>query len=128
MIKLFFVGNVKLKGLIIGGENDESHPSKVKLFKNRPNMTFDDAGASCDQEFNLVHDTSCTVEYKVKTVSFSSVHHLSLYFPSNFGDDQTRIYYIGLAGEWVPSNRVGVVNCVYEARPMMQDHQVNTVL
>ena len=96
---------MKLKGIIIGGENDESHPSKVRLFKNRPNMTFDDAGAGSDQEFNLVHDTSCTLEYKVKTVTFSSVHHLSLHFPSNFGEDQTRIYYIGLAGEFTAANR-----------------------
>ena len=87
-------------------------------------MTFDDAGAASDQEFNLVHDTACTLEYKVKTVTFSSVHHLSLHFPSNFGEDQTRIYYIGLAGEFTAANRVGVVNCVYEARPMMEDHQV----
>ena len=68
-------------------------------------MTFDDAGAGADQEFNLVHDTSCTLEYKVKTVTFSSVHHLSLHFPSNFGEDQTRIYYIGLAGEFTAANR-----------------------
>ena len=88
-------------------------------------MTFDDAGASADQEFNLVHDTSCTLEYKVKTVTFSSVHHLSLHFPSNFGDDQTRIYYIGLAGEFTKATRVGVVNAVYEARPMMEDHKVD---
>lgn len=118
-------GNVKLKGIIVGGENDESHPSKVRLFKNRENMTFDDTGACADQEFNLVHDTSCTLEYKIKTVKFSSVHHLSLHFPTNFGEDQTRIYYIGLAGEWTPSNRVGVVNAVYEARPMMEDHKVD---
>ena len=113
-----------MKGIIIGGANDESHPSKVKLYKNRPNMTFDDAGAAADQEFNLVHDTECSLEYRVKTVSFSSVHHLSLHFPANFGEDQTRIYYIGLAGEWTASSRVGVVNCVYEARPMMEDHKV----
>ena len=119
-----FTGNVKLKGIIIGGENDESHPSKVKLFKNRPNMTFDDAGAKADQEFDLVKDPDCSVEYKVKTVSFSSVHHLSLHFPSNFGEDETKITYIGLAGEWTEANRVGVVNAVYEARAIPQDHAV----
>ena len=119
-----FTGNVKLKGLIIGGENDESHPSKVKLFKNRPNMTFDDAGAMADQEFDLVRDPECGVEYRVKTVTFSSVHHLSLHFPTNFGEDQTKITYIGLAGEWTEANRVGVVNAVYEARAMPEDHAV----
>ena len=31
------------QGLIIIGGEDETHPSKVRLFKNRPNMTFDQA-------------------------------------------------------------------------------------
>ena len=47
----------------------------------------------------------------------------SLHFPTNFGEDVTKIYYIGLKGEFTPSNRVGVVNAVYEARPMMEDHK-----
>jgi len=112
-----------LKGLIVGGDYDDSHPARVKLFKNRPNMTFDDAGAAADQEFNLVRDTTCTLEYKVKVVSFSSLHHLTLYFPSNFGADQTKIFYIGLAGEFTKCDRVGVVNAVYEARAIPEDHK-----
>ena len=77
-------------------------------------MTFDDAGAPADQEFSLVRDVDGTVQYKTKVtplpplilisifqvVTFSSVHHLTLHFPSNYGDDSTRIYYIGLAGEF----------------------------
>ena len=116
-------GNVKLKGIIVGAEDDDSAPDKVKLYKNRPNMSFDDAGACPEQEFSLVRDSSCSVQYSVKTVSFSSVHHLTLHFPSNFGAEQTKIFYIGLAGEFSQANRVGVVNCVYEARPMMEDHK-----
>ena len=79
-------------------------------------MSFDDAGAAADQEFSLVRDTDGTVKYKTKVaegtllncfryrfsqvVTFSSVHHLTLHFPSNFGADNTKIYYIGLAGEF----------------------------
>ena len=144
--------------IIIGGE-EETHPSSVRLFKNRPNMTFDDAGAPPDQEFSLglwqiiasdcwlkawnilrvefwnahkfffasrpthwefnleqniqetvylidtnhcskykgtyfmysVRDSDGTVEYKTKIVKFSSVHHLTLHFPANFGDDVTKV-------------------------------------
>jgi len=120
-----FTGNVKLKGLIVGGEDDDSFPAKVRIYKNRPNMTFDDTGASADQEFNLVRDTTCNLEYKVKVVTFSSVHHLTLHFPSNFGADQTKIFYIGLAGEFTKADRVGVVNAVYEARAIPEDHKAS---
>lgn len=119
-----FTGNVKLKGIIIMGSPDGSHPSKVKLYKNRPHMTFDDAASPCDQEFELVQDNEGTLEYATKVVKFSSVSHLSLHFPANLGDeDVTKIHYIGLKGEFTPGHRTGVVNAVYEARPMLEDHK-----
>ena len=126
LINIPFTGNVKLKGLIIIGGEEDTHPASVRLYKNRPNMTFDDAAAPADQEFSLVRDTDGTVEYKTKIVKFSSVHHLTLHFPANLGGDEdepTKIYYIGLSGEWTKAERVGVVHPVYEARPMMEDHK-----
>lgn len=75
-------------------------------------------------------------------MTFSSVHHLSLYFPSNFGDDNTRIYYIGqstfytnltisykiipfagLRGEFSKAHDHGVTICNYEARANAADHK-----
>ena len=44
-----FTGNIKLKGLIIMGGSHGHHPSKVKLFKNRPHMTLCDAQSKSDQ-------------------------------------------------------------------------------
>ncbi|XP_050320265.1 PITH domain-containing protein GA19395 [Bactrocera neohumeralis] len=118
-----FTGNIKLKGIIIVGANDNTHPNKVRLFKNRPKMTFDDARAKADQEFELTRDPRGEIEYSPKVVTFSSVHHLSLHFPSNFGDDATRIYYKGLRGEFSESHYHGVTICTYEARPNVSDHK-----
>ena len=84
---------------------------------------------SADQEFDLVRDEHGKVEYNTKVVTFSSVHHLSLHFPSNFGgddSDETKIYWIGLKGEFTEAQRTGVVNAVYEARPMLKDHKQDT--
>lgn len=61
-----FTGNVKLKGIIVVGANDESHPSKLRVFKNRPKMTFDDVTAQPDQEFELTKDVQGVVEYSTK--------------------------------------------------------------
>ncbi|KAJ8921083.1 hypothetical protein NQ315_015880 [Exocentrus adspersus] len=118
-----FVGNVKLKGIIIVGEDSDNHPSKLRLFKNRPSMTFDDTSAVADQEFELVRDNTGVTEYATKVVTFNNVNHLTMHFPSNFGSETTRIYYIGLKGEYSEAHHHGVTICTYEARPMPQDHK-----
>ncbi|XP_004537783.1 PITH domain-containing protein GA19395 [Ceratitis capitata] len=121
-----FTGNIKLKGVIVVGANDNTHPNKVRLFKNRAKMTFDDVCGKADQEFDLSRDPRGEIEYSPKVVTFSSVHHLSLHFPSNFGDDATRIYYIGLRGEFSEAHYHGVTICTYEARPNVSDHKNET--
>ncbi|XP_015438675.1 PREDICTED: PITH domain-containing protein GA19395 [Dufourea novaeangliae] len=116
-----FTGNVKLKGLIVIGGEDEVHPDKVKLYKNRPRMTFDNATVP-DQEFELCADNNGIHEYAPKVVKFSSVNHLSLYFTGREGQDKIKIYYIGLKGEWSPGHQHGVTICSYELLPQMNDH------
>ncbi|CAG9784440.1 unnamed protein product [Diatraea saccharalis] len=119
-----FTGNVKLKGIRIASEDTEYHPNKLRLFKNRPNMTFDDVTMDPDQVFELQRDSESLLEYSPKVVTFSSVSHLTMHFPSNFGADTTKIYYIGLRGEWTPGHRHGVTICTYEARPNLDDHKL----
>ncbi|XP_069684228.1 PITH domain-containing protein GA19395 [Periplaneta americana] len=121
-----FTGNVKLKGIVVIGGEMDSHPSKMKLYKNRPHMSFDDVGVPADQEFDLHPDNAGTLEYSTKVVKFSSVHHLSVYFPRNFGNETTKIYYIGLRGEFSEAHRHGVTICTYEARPNVADHKADT--
>ncbi|XP_065062037.1 PITH domain-containing protein CG6153-like [Rhopilema esculentum] len=118
-----FTGNVKLKGVIvIGGEND-MHPSKMKLFKNRPKMSFDDTSQHCDEEFDLQPDYKGELEYNTKVARFSNVEHLSIYFPTNFGNDNTRVYYIGLKGDFTQAHKHGVTICTYESRANPADHE-----
>jgi hypothetical protein len=118
-----FTGNIKLKGIRIIGANDDTHPKKVRLFKNRPKMTFDDISAQADQEFELEKDLTGTIEYNTQVVKFNSVHHLSLHFPTNFGEETTRIYYIGLRGEFSEAHHHGVTICTYESAPNVSDHK-----
>lgn len=120
-----FTGNVKLKGIILIGGEGEMHPSKMRLFKNRPKMSFDDVSAAADQEFELTRDGDGSAEYPIKIVKFSSVHHLTIHLPSNFGDDTSRVYYIGLRGEWSPPHHHGVTICTYESAPNVSDHKKN---
>lgn len=61
-----FTGNIKLKGITIIGANDDSHPNKVRLFKNRPKMSFDDASSKADEEFDLTRNPNGELEYPIK--------------------------------------------------------------
>jgi hypothetical protein len=86
-------------------------------------MTFDEA-INPDQEFELEkNDLSGSIEYSTKQVTFNNIHNLSIYFNQNFGAETTRLYYIGLRGEWSEAHYHGVTLCTYESMPQMEDHK-----
>ncbi|KAH7731323.1 PITH domain containing protein [Aphelenchoides avenae] len=119
-----FTGHVKLTGLTLIGEMDDTHPSRLRIFKDRQNMGFDDAtSAKPDQEVQLKHDDSAKVDYPLVANKFSNVHHLTLHFPANFGAETTRVYYIGLRGSFQHDFREKVAIATYEARAMPDDHK-----
>lgn len=112
-----FTGDVKLKGIVVIA--DESL-AKLKMFKSKMRMSFDDVTAEADQEFYITHDPQGTIEYPVKPTKFFNMHHLTLHFVNRNKDDDNfpcKIYYIGLKGEFTPSNRDGIVIANYEIRP-----------
>lgn len=126
LFRIPFTGCVKLKGIIVIGGEGESHPNKMRLFKNAPEMTFDDVGRKADQEFELTPDSEGNVQYGVIAARFNSVDTLTIHFPSSFGGDNTKIYYIGLKGDFHEAPRQEVVIATYEARPMPDDHDVKS--
>ncbi|XP_048357169.1 PITH domain-containing protein 1 isoform X2 [Sphaerodactylus townsendi] len=87
-----FTGNVKLKGIIVMGEDGDTHPSEMRLIAR-----------------------------------FSSVHHLSIHFSKNFGAETTKIFYIGLRGEWTEPHRHEVTICNYEAAANPSDHKIDQI-
>ena len=70
-------------------------------FKNRPPLGFDELAGEPDQALQLSRDSSRdSIEYPVKATRFNGVTSLLMHFPSNFGAETTKIYYIGLRGEF----------------------------
>ncbi|XP_065146985.1 PITH domain-containing protein 1 isoform X1 [Paramisgurnus dabryanus] len=122
-----FTGNVKLKGIIISGEDDESHPAEIRLFKNIPQMSFDDTSREPDQAFRLNRDPLAELEYPTKIARFSNVQQLSIHISHNFGAESTRVFYIGLRGEYSEAHRHEITICNYEAAANPADHKVETI-
>ncbi|XP_066060399.1 PITH domain-containing protein 1 isoform X2 [Chamaea fasciata] len=87
-----FTGSVKLKGVIVMGEDDGTHPAEMRLIAR-----------------------------------FSNVYHLSMHFPKNFGAETTKIFYIGLKGEWTEAHRHEVTICNYEASANPADHKLEQI-
>ncbi|KFD53551.1 hypothetical protein M513_05467 [Trichuris suis] len=130
LFNLPFTGIVKLKRMVLIGGCAESRPTYARLFKNRPNMSFDETSGTPVQEFELKLDVEGQVPYSLRMAKFSDVHHLSIHIPRNAGADTTIVYYIGLDGYYVGPQRYGipvVVDAVYEARPMPQDHKLDSL-
>ncbi|GAB1289093.1 PITH domain-containing protein 1 [Apodemus speciosus] len=62
-----FTGNVKLKGIIIMGEDDDSHPSEMRLVQEHStDVIFDDTEREPDQAFSLNRDITGELEYATK--------------------------------------------------------------
>ncbi|KAM6045314.1 PITH domain-containing protein 1 isoform 2-T2 [Chlamydotis macqueenii] len=87
-----FTGNVKLKGVMVVGEDDGTHPAEMRLIAR-----------------------------------FCNVYHLSIHFPRNFGAETTKIFYIGLKGEWTEAQRHEVTICSYEAAANPADHRLEQI-
>ena len=117
-----FTGSVKLKGLIMMGEEGPQHPREVRLFKNRQPQGFDQLGGEPEQVIQIAQQSGST-EYQVKVSKFNGVESLALHIPSNYGDEITKVYYIGLRGDFTEINRREVVVTSYEAAPNPADHK-----
>uniref|UniRef100_A0A915CUB6 PITH domain-containing protein n=1 Tax=Ditylenchus dipsaci TaxID=166011 RepID=A0A915CUB6_9BILA len=119
-----FKGHVKVSGITLMGDLGDSHPSNVQVFKDKDNMSFDEVSKTRPiQEMQLKQDDSAQIDYPLIASKFASVSSLSLYFNSNFGADSTRIYYIGIRGEYERDFRDKVVIATYETRPVPDDHK-----
>mmetsp|Transcript_31995 Transcript_31995/g.50108 ORF Transcript_31995/g.50108 Transcript_31995/m.50108 type:complete len:214 (-) Transcript_31995:171-812(-) len=124
IIHIPFTGSVKLTSICIIGMSEGSSAAKLKLFKNNSTLDFSSAeSAKPVQEINLQPDLNGVLDYPVSVAHFQSATSILLYIPSNFGEDQTEISYIGLKGSCQKLNRQPVI-ATYEARANRKDHQV----
>ncbi|MCP9259416.1 PITH domain-containing protein 1 [Dirofilaria immitis] len=68
-----FKGYVKITGLVLAGDLDGTHPSHIRLYKDRPSMSLEATVMEADQEFSLKQDTNAQIDYPMKASKFSNV-------------------------------------------------------
>ncbi|GAA5825745.1 hypothetical protein JCM11251_000357 [Rhodosporidiobolus azoricus] len=116
ILQIPFTGNVKLRSILIKTGPAGHTPDKMQVYANR-SLDFDEASSiDVTQSF----DVAVTREV-VEPAKFPSVQSLTLFFPSNHGEDTTRIYFVGFKGEYSALTRDPIIT-VYEAQANPADH------
>ncbi|KJE95628.1 hypothetical protein CAOG_06062 [Capsaspora owczarzaki ATCC 30864] len=122
LLHIPFTGEVTLKSVIVIGGGGDQHPRTLKLFVNRPELDFSSAGdATPTQQIDLAHDRTGALEYPTRIAKFQGVRHLTMFFSDNFGDDVTRLHFIGLRGDFMTVHRTPIITA-YELKPNPADH------
>ncbi|KAL8744908.1 MAG: hypothetical protein Q9184_007939, partial [Pyrenodesmia sp. 2 TL-2023] len=112
-----FTGVVKLHSVLIRSSEDSSAPKTLKLFSNRDDLDF--STASELQPTQTL--TSEIQDIPVKRTLFGNTYNLNLFIEDNFGDEVTRVYWIGIKGEFSLLNREAV-EVLYEKAANPKDH------
>jgi hypothetical protein len=108
--------------MVIGGGEDEHHPSELRCYVNQENVDFTSIGAlNPAQRFTLPVNREGVVELTTSLQPFTNVTTVAFYFPANHGDaESTVIQYIGLQGEHTHYRREAV-DATYEVLCNGQD-------
>ncbi|XP_036355366.1 PITH domain-containing protein 1-like [Octopus sinensis] len=89
------------------------------------NVTFTNFGRippKADVEFVVGNSANEVMVFNTSTTQqMKNITSLSLYFPENYGAESTRIYYIGLKGQFDRLNRPGILLYNYELTPNPSD-------
>ncbi|KAJ8062356.1 hypothetical protein OCU04_008900 [Sclerotinia nivalis] len=118
-----FTGQVKLHSILLRTSNSESAPKTLKVFINRDDLDFSTASdLQPTQEFQL-SQTSEIQDIGVKRALFGKVQNLTLFVEDNYGEDVSRICYVGLKGDWMQLGKAPT-NILYEAAANPNDHKV----
>mmetsp|Transcript_5085 Transcript_5085/g.6447 ORF Transcript_5085/g.6447 Transcript_5085/m.6447 type:complete len:209 (+) Transcript_5085:18-644(+) len=122
LIKVTFVSPVHIrKIMVIGGGEEDQHPSSMKVFVNTVAEDMDFAAAADiepTQEFDLVPNIEGEGYVVTRQGPFTNVTAITFFMPTNFGADATMLQYMGMQGDHTHDKRKAVdatyeLNCVY---------------
>jgi hypothetical protein len=93
------------------------------VFINRDDLDFSTASdLTPTQQFEL-SQTSEIQDISVKRALFGKVQSLTLFVEDNYGEDVSRMSYLGFKGDWMQLGRAPT-NILYEAAANPNDHTI----
>ena len=93
------------------------------MYHNRDDLDFSTASDLPPTQTLHVSQTNDIQELPVKRTSFGNVYNLTLFAEDNYGDDESRIYWVGFKGEFWQVNREPV-EVLYEKAANPKDHEL----
>ncbi|KAL8822037.1 MAG: hypothetical protein Q9223_000028 [Gallowayella weberi] len=116
-----FTGVLKLHSILLRSSSDASAPKTLKLYLNRDDLDFSTASDSTPTQTLELSQTAEIQDLPVKRALFGNTYSLGLFIEENYGDEVTRIYWIGFKGEFMRLNREPV-EVLYEKAANPRDH------
>ncbi|KAL8709475.1 MAG: hypothetical protein Q9220_005858 [cf. Caloplaca sp. 1 TL-2023] len=121
LISVPFTGVVKLHSILIRSSTDSSAPKTLKLFINRDDLDFSTAADLQPTQSMELSQTSEIQDLPVKRALFGNTYNINLFVEDNYGEDVTRIFWIGFKGDFMNLNREPV-EVLYEKAANPKDH------
>ncbi|KAL9639753.1 MAG: hypothetical protein Q9164_000724 [Protoblastenia rupestris] len=118
-----FAGVLKLHSVLIRSSDSSSSPQTVKLYHNRDDLDFSTASDLSPTQSLYVSRTNDIQELPVKRTSFGNVYNLTLFIEDNYGEDASRMFWVGFKGEFRELNREPV-EVLYEKAANPKDHEL----
>jgi len=127
LLKMYsFTGQIKLHSILIRTSPADSAPKTLKVFMNRDDIDFSSAeDLAPTQEFEL-SQTSEVQNISVNRAQFGRVQNLTLFVEDNYGEDISRVSYVGFKGDWMQLGRAPT-DIVYESAANPADHAIKGV-
>lgn len=116
-----FAGVLKLHSLLIRTSNSPAAPKTLRLFLNNDELDFSSAADTHPTQTLTLSLTSEIQEIPVKRALFGNTYSLALFFEDNYGDDVSRISFLGFKGEFTRLSREPI-EVLYERAANPRDH------
>lgn len=118
-----FTGVLKLHAILIRADISDCCPQTLKVFHNKDDLDFSTAADVSPTQSFTVSQTNDVQELQVKRAKFGNTYNLTLFVEDNYGNDVTRVYWLGFKGEFTELNREPF-EVLYEKAANPKDHEL----